>query len=157
MSFGNNNGRWREVTSDEAVFAGVPTGSFTGVQVEWSNGVGGSWVTTTPVPDGSQCRIRVFFTANSGGGVSWSVCVTCIDNYDGAIKLYGMSSKGSWLGIGGSVNIAPAGGVLLDSFPSTQQFIMPAHDLQLSLHLFASFDATPSTSLLDNGDPSMYY
>lgn len=47
MSFGNNNGRWREVTSDEAVFAGVPTGSITGVQVEWLNGVGGSWVTTT--------------------------------------------------------------------------------------------------------------
>jgi hypothetical protein len=129
---------------------GLPTGTITDKWVEYLPAVGGSYIRANAIPVGTQCRFYVAVNANSGGGTSWSICITVIDLYDGVLKDWGMASVGAVLGIGGSVNIS-ADRLLLNKLTNTP-WIMPDHDLNLSFRGYASFDATPV-----DPTPDMYH
>ena len=127
-----------------------PTGAFTDKWVEYLPDVGGSYIRATgPVPVGLQCRFMISCTANSGGGTAWSIAITIVDLYDHVLKDYAIASTLV------SVDLSQTG-KLVNNLTNTP-WVMPNHDLNLSFHLFASFDASPDQSLLQSGDPSMYF
>ena len=134
--------------------SGLPTGTITNAYVKYLPAVGGGWIQATSIPVGAQCQFYCSINANSGGGTSWSTVVTVVDLYDGVLKQYHIASLGM-LGLGGNVNDVYSDGVM-GGLPGSP-WLMPNHDLQLSFRLFASFDATPNTALLNSGDPSLYY
>ena len=149
---------WTPVASGIAgSISGTPTGTITDFYVSYQQATGGGWTRVTPstlVPVGSLCQFQCSISANSGGGTSWSTVVTVIDLFDGKLFQYHLATLGS-LGVGGNVNDvyndAVMGGI------AGSPWTMPSHDLQLSWHLFASFDATANKTLLNAGDPSLYY
>jgi hypothetical protein len=143
---------WQPVGAIAGSISANPTGAFTDTWVEWLLGTGGSYQRAAPtdlIPAGSQCRFYCSCTANSGGGTAWSIAITVIDLFDGVLKDYAIATTGT------NVDLSQTG-KLVNNLTNTP-WVMPTHDMQLSWHLWASFDASPSHTLLDAGDPSMYY
>ena len=135
------------ISADPAV-----TGALTAVWVDYLLALGTNFVQadpTFPIPAGSEGRFYASCTATVASGTAWSIAITVIDLFDNALWDYGIASTKV------SADLGQTG--KLCNVKHNTPWVMPAHIMQLSWHLFASFDSTADTSLLDSGDPTMYY
>ena len=139
-----------------AAISGLPTGAISDAWVEYLPAPGGSYTRANSIPIGSLCKFTCSGNANSGGVTSWAIVYTVIDLNGPTLFDYHIHSASE---LAGRVSFNWIGGISTEYAQNNhnQPWKMPDHDLNLSFRLFASFDSQPSQTLLQNGDPSLYY
>lgn len=144
-----------------AIGATQPTGALTDAWVEYQAAPGLAYVRASSIPVGLPCKFACSGNANSGGPTSWAIVYTVIDLAGPTLFDYHIRSVSELAGrttfnwVGG---VAPGDGDYLQN-NHNQPWVMPPHDLNLSFRLFGGYftNGQPDQTLLQSGDPSLYY